>query len=304
MIDYKFLEALAAVIEQKGFERAGEVLHITQSAVTQRIRQLEELTGQVLLIRSQPPAVTAAGRLLLEHLKKVRVLEQEFSLRSGLSGSPQRPQLSLAVNADSLATWFSSVVSRYFSLYSGYLDIRSADQDVTHKLMTDGDVMGCISSMESSFRGCRKDFLGSMVYRFASTRNFAGTYFPEGVDESSFNRAPKLNFDRDDQLLAKWACQFFKGAHPFENSHMIPSSEQFPILIGAGAVCGMLPEDQFEALRSDFDLMDLSLEKPVSTPLFWHRWSLPSQELDSLSEIIREEARKSLSQELPSVSSR
>ena len=295
MIDYKFLEALAAVIEQKGFERAGEVLHITQSAVTQRIRQLEELTGQVLLIRSQPPAVTVSGGLLLEHFRKVRVLEQEFSLRSGLTGSSQRPQLSLAVNADSLATWFSPVVSRYFSLYSGYLDIRSADQDVTHKLMTNGEVMGCISSMETSFRGCRKDFLGSMIYRFISTRRFSETFFPEGVDESSFNKAPKLNFDRDDQLLAKWAGQFFENARPFENSHMIPSSEQFPILIRAGSACGMLPEHQYEGLQTEYDLVDLSFRKPVSTPLYWHRWSLPSAELDRLSEIIREEARKSLS---------
>ncbi len=294
MIEYRNLEALAAVVENKGFDKAGEALGITQSAVTQRIRQLEELTGQVLLIRSQPPAVTGAGSILLEHFRKVRLLEQELSVQAGLTDFSQLPLISLAVNADSLATWFSKVVSRYFYLSSGYLDIKSADQDVTHRLMTDGEVMGCISSMAASFRGCRKDFLGSLVYRFVSIRDFSAYHFPDGIDRDSFNAAPKLNFNRDDQLLANWAGQFFKDSKAFNNSSFVPSSEQFPIMIREGAVCGMLPDEQFKMYQSEYDLVDLSMEKPVSIPLYWHRWSISSVELDVLSRIIREEAEVSL----------
>ncbi|MDC7124948.1 MAG: LysR family transcriptional regulator ArgP [Spirochaetales bacterium] len=294
MLEYRYLEALAAVVEQEGFERAGDYLHITQSAVTQRIRQLEELAGQILLIRSQPPVPTEAGLLLLEHFRKVRVLEQEFEARSSLTASKQKPVITLAVNADSLATWFSAVVGRYFSLARGNLDIKSADQDVTHEMMVDGIAMGCISSISTAFRGCRKNLLGNMVYRFVSTRSFAERYFSDGVDEKSYNEAPKLNFNKDDQLLENWAGQFFKNCNSYENSHFMPSSELFPVMVRKGSVCGMLPDEQFNEFKEDYDLVDLSMDKPVSTPLYWHRWSIPSEELDIITEIIMEEAKKAL----------
>ena len=290
MLEYRNLEALAAVIEHQGFEKAGQHLHITQSAVTQRIRQLEELTGQILLIRSQPPQTTPAGRLLLEHFKKVHVLEQEFSTHSGLLNTSQKPEISLAVNADSLATWFPKVASRYFAQYDGYLTIQTADQAVTHKLMTEGRVMGCISSLPTPFRGCKRDFLGNMVYCFTATSSFAQRWFPNGVDAASFEQAPKLNFNRDDQLLAQWASQFFTLENWFQNSHFIPSSEQFPLLIREGNVCGMLPQEQYEAYKNAYDLIDLSGGNPIATPLYWHRWSIASTELDTLTQLITEAA--------------
>ncbi len=299
MIDYRNLEALAAVVDERGFERAGNRLHITQSAVTQRIRQLEDLTGQILLIRSQPPSVTEAGKELLEHFRKVQVLEQEFSERTGIIETHQKPRISLAVNADSLNTWFSHVVSEYFSLHSGFLDIRSADQDMTHHLMVAGEVMGCISSISTPFRGCKRDFIGNMSYRFVSTRAFAERYFPEPMDATSFQAAPKLNFNRDDQLLSQWASQFFPSPDSFHNSHLIPSSDQFPILIREGEVCGMLTESQFEASREEYDLIDLSMGKAVSAPLYWHRWSIQSAELEQLSTIIQDVAKETLTKENP-----
>ena len=294
MFDYRLLEALAAVVEERGFERAGEVLHITQPAVTQRIRQLEEFSGQVLLIRSQPPELTEAGRHILEHFRKVRILEREFSLRSGFGKASEKPLITLAVNADSLATWFSGVLRRYFSFTGGYLDIRSADQDVTHRLMVDGVAMGCISSSSSSFRGCRKEFLGNMAYRLVSTGEFARSYFPGGVDEISFSGAPKMNFNRDDQLIANWTAGVFGRAAAFHNSHFVPSSELFPVLIRNGSVCGMLPDAQFREYEDAYDLVDLSMERPVSVPLYWHRWGIDSTELDIITRIIREESRKAL----------
>jgi LysR family transcriptional regulator (chromosome initiation inhibitor) len=287
MLEYRNLEALAAVIEEQGFEKAGEALHITQSAVTQRIRQLEELSGQVLVLRTHPPTLTDAGRNILEHFKKVRVLEQEFLQRSNLAKPGEKPILAIAVNADSLATWFSSVASLYFSHSSGYLDIRCTDQDVTHTLMTSGQVMGCVSSLKDPFRGCKTDFLGEMEYRFVSTRQFAQANFPQGIDGTTFSNVPKLNYNKDDQLLLHWASQFFENAHPFQNSHFLPSSEQFPVLLQQGSVCGMLPDHQYNQYKDLYDLVDLSMGRPVSLPLYWHRWNIPFEELDVLTEIIK-----------------
>jgi LysR family transcriptional regulator (chromosome initiation inhibitor) len=297
MLEYRYLEALGAVIEEQGFEKAGEALHITQSAVTQRIRQLEESFGQVLVVRTNPPSLTDAGRAVLEHFRKVRILEQEFLRRTDLSVPGQKPVLALAVNADSLATWFSQVACRYFSRCTGYLDIQCTDQDVTHTLMTSGQVMGCISSMDNPFRGCKTDYLGKMEYRFVSTNQFARTYFPEGIGETAFSDAPKLHYSKDDRLLARWASRFFEHGNPYRNSHFAPSSEQFPHLIGQGSVCGMIPEYQYRQFKESYDLVDLSMEQPVSLPLYWHRWSIPSKELEILTGIIREEAGKILSRQ-------
>ena len=55
-IDYKLLKALSVVVQEGGFEKASRVLHISQPAVSQRVKLLEEQTGQVLLTRTSPPA--------------------------------------------------------------------------------------------------------------------------------------------------------------------------------------------------------------------------------------------------------
>ncbi len=295
MLEYRYLEALATIVEEKGFEKAGEVLHITQSAVTQRLRQLEDISGQVLLIRSKPPKLTDAGRVLLEHFRKVRILEQELASRTEVSLSLQKPRVPLAINADSIATWFSPVIARYAAMERGCLEISSADQDVTHTLMTDGAVMGCISSRAHTFRGCSSVFLGNMKYRFVAAEAFVRRYFPAGVEERSLLKAPKLNFNRDDQLLKEWAQDRFPSVDLFQNSHFVPSSEQFPLLIRQGVLCGMLPDMQFREEEGSYHLVDLSLGRPLEIPLYWHRWSIASKELDLITSIIREEADAYLS---------
>ena len=288
MLDYNQLEALAAVVEEGGFERAGKRLHVSQSAVTQRIRQLEELAGQVLLIRSQPPSLTDRGRVLLEHFNKVRLLEKELEQKDGTEG--ELPLIPLAVNADILSTWFPSVAAIYMKEGRGLLDIRVADQDVTHTMLAKGEVMGCISGSGSAVRACRSIYLGEMLYHLVGTSRYRERFFPDGMTVETFRRAPKLNFNRDDQLINNWVERVFPGMKKYENSHFIPSSEQFPLLISLGEACGMIPEEQFLSRRESLDLLDLSEGQPVSVSLYWHRWAIESAQLDFLTELIREEA--------------
>ena len=75
MLDYLGLAALAAVVREGSFERAARKLHVTPSAVSQRIKQLEERTGQVLVQRGTPCTGTEAGRRLCLHLEQVALLE-------------------------------------------------------------------------------------------------------------------------------------------------------------------------------------------------------------------------------------
>lgn len=104
--DYRTLQALDAVIRERGFERAAQKLCITQSAVSQRIKQLENLFGQPLLVRTVPPRPTEQGQKLLALLHQVELLEEEWLGSDNINDSNDTPLLlSLAVNADSLATW-------------------------------------------------------------------------------------------------------------------------------------------------------------------------------------------------------
>lgn len=48
------LAALAAVIECGSFDAAADRLHVTPSAVSQRIKALESRVGQVLVVRDKP----------------------------------------------------------------------------------------------------------------------------------------------------------------------------------------------------------------------------------------------------------
>ena len=105
------LECLAAIVEETGFERAAQRLNITQSAVSQRLRALEAQVGTVLIVRSRPLKATAAGLLLLKHTKQLRLLraDLERDLRelapSSTGGGREEERISIAINADSIATW-------------------------------------------------------------------------------------------------------------------------------------------------------------------------------------------------------
>ncbi len=139
MLDYKLLQALAAVIENGGFERAGEVLGLTQSAVSQRIKSLEVRLGQPVLVRHPELQATPAGNKLLNHFQQVQLLERD--LRKTIPAlAEDTTRLRIAINADSLATWWASVVGDFCSREGLLLDLVIEDQDVGLKRMRDGDV--------------------------------------------------------------------------------------------------------------------------------------------------------------------
>ena len=54
MLDYASLFALSTVVREGSFERAARALNVTPSAISQRIRLLEERVGCALVVRAQP----------------------------------------------------------------------------------------------------------------------------------------------------------------------------------------------------------------------------------------------------------
>ena len=151
------LECLAAIVEQGGFERAAVRLSITQSAVSQRLRALEAQVGTVLLVRSRPVKPTSAGRLLIKHAMQMRLLraDLETDLQDLAPGaSKEEDRVSIAINADSIATWALGALDPL--IHAGLpLEIITDDQDFTHDWLREGLVLGCVTTLQQALRGAK-----------------------------------------------------------------------------------------------------------------------------------------------------
>ncbi|MDC7235256.1 MAG: ArgP/LysG family DNA-binding transcriptional regulator [Spirochaetales bacterium] len=293
MYDYRQLEALGAVIEEGGFDRAADVLGLTQSAVTQRVKQLETLMGKPLLIRSNPPVPTEAGVPLYTHFKKVRLLEEELdsATAEGLSGMP----LSLGVNASTLGSWFLPVLN--FIMNNTLVDLHVGEAWVVHKLLKNGDIAGCISLRQRPSRGCYVDYLGKLVLRCFATRDFKDRYFPRGIDAESMRSAPAVLFHPESQMMQRFQKKVL-DVHPFEvPTHIIPSQSEYMQMIGSGVAYGFLPEPLFNQFKADKGLIDLSPTAPIIIPQYWHRWGIESKMMDLITLKIKEEAAGKLLQD-------
>jgi len=295
MLDYKLIEALAMVVAEGGFERAARTLNLTQSAVSQRVRLLEEALGQVLVARVSPPAPTPAGRRLLKHYRQVRLLEGDLAPAEAESGAPWSRALAVGVNADSLATWFLPAVDPFIQEHRVLLDLSVDDQDETHKMLRDGEVVGCVSARAEPMQGCRAVALGTMEYRLLAAPDFAARWFPDGLTPESVARGPAVTFNRvDESVNAMLAAALGERPRAYPTHH-VPSSEQYMNAILAGWGYGTLPEQQTASLLAAGQLVDLAPEHPLPVALSWHCWNLDSPLLAALTDALVKGAARMLS---------
>ena len=295
MLDYKLMEALFAVANEGGFERAARVLNLTQSAVSQRVKLLEELTGRVLLERSSPPRLTADGRKMVKHCLQVRLLENDLaeSLEKGEWGGFS--SVAIGMNGDSLATWFLDAVRDFLSEKRMIMEIFVDDQEETHLLLKKGKVAGCISTRKQPVQGCRNVYLGCMKYRMLATPGFAARWFPRGFVMDAVRRAPALVFNRKDEMHRKFLLRVFGRAPAVFPAHYVPSSEKFVDFIVSSLAYGMLPDLQGAPLLESGKLVNLAPDVHVPVNLYWHCWNLRSGLLDALTWHLTRGAEKLLS---------
>ena len=283
MFDYKLLSALAAVVEQAGFERAAQVLGLSQSAISQRIKLLEARIGQPVLIRATPPSPTEIGRRLLNHVQQVRLLERD--LQSAVpalddEGLPER--LRIALNADSLATWWAVAVGDFCADQHLLLDLVVEDQTVGLKRMRAGEVAACLCASERPVAGARSVLLGAMRYRALASPAFIARHFPEGVSAGLLPKTPALVFGPDDFLQHRYLAML--GVDGGFEHHLCPSSEGFIRLAEAGLGWGLVPELQVREQLASGGLVELLPDKPIDVPLYWHHWRNGGQLLGQLTE--------------------
>lgn len=269
MLDYKLLEALVTVIESGGFERAGLELGLSQSAVSQRIKLLEARLGQPVLVRHPVLQATPAGQRLLNHAQQVQLLERDLSRTLPVLNA-DRTRLRIALNADSLATWWASAIGDFCRTEGLLLDLVIEDQDIGLRRMRDGDVAACLCASDQPVAGARCAPLGHMLYRALARPDYVRQYFPQGPRADAFREAPAIVFGPHDQLQHRFLAQCgYHGRFPF---HLCPSSEGFVRLALAGMGYGMIPNHQGEPEVAAGNLTDLAPGEGITVNLYWHYW--------------------------------
>ncbi|WP_309045898.1 LysR family transcriptional regulator ArgP [Marinobacter sediminicola] len=279
MIDYKLLEALATVIETGGFERAGATLGLSQSAVSQRIRTLEIRIGQPVLLRSPVLRATPAGQQLLNHVQQVQLLERDLA-KSLPTLSEPTARLRIALNADSLATWWADAIGQFCTREDLLLDMVVEDQDIALRRMREGDVAACLCSNPQPAAGARCVPLGTMIYLPLATPAYRAQHFNQGFNEQSLQSAPAIIFGPNDQLQHRFLGQSgYHGAFPY---HLCPSSEGFVRLALAGMGYGMIPEIQARREIEAGQLVSIAPGLSLEVKLYWHFWRHSGRVMDRL----------------------
>ncbi|WP_213875155.1 LysR family transcriptional regulator ArgP [Pseudomonas sp. dw_358] len=295
MFDYKLLSALAAVVEQAGFERAAQLLGLSQSAVSQRIKLLEARVGQPVLIRASPPVPTGLGRQLLNHVQQVRLLERGLQGQvPSLDEEGIAQRLRVAINADSLATWWAAAVGDFCAEEGLLLDLVVEDQDVSLKRMRAGEVAACLCASQQPVAGARSLALGAMRYRALACPGFMARHFAKGVTPATLSRAPALVYGPDDTLQHRYVAMLGMDG-PFSH-HLCPSSEGFLRMAEAGIGWGLVPELQVREQLAKGVLVELMPDNPLDVPLYWHYWRSGGQLLEQLTDRLARACHQALVQ--------
>ncbi len=279
-LDGQQLAAFAAVLDLGSFDAAAERLHITPSAVSQRVKALEQRVGQVLVVREKPCRATPAGVPILRLAAQIATLESE-ALAETSGGSAERTRIAVAVNADSMATWFTAV----FGLLPEVLfDVRIEDQDHSARLLREGAVMGAVTTERAAVPGCRVQSLGVMRYVPVAAEEYVARYLPQGFTAAAAAQMPSLAWNRDDALQDKLIRKAFRRdvRRPV---HYVPTAEGFGAAVRAGLGWGMYPE---QLVTADFvQISPIHLD----VPLFWQSWKLDSALVDSIGRAVSTAAR-------------
>jgi LysR family transcriptional regulator (chromosome initiation inhibitor) len=295
MLDYSALSALVAVIREGSFERAALALHVTPSAVSQRIRLLEERVGCALVVRDQPCRATETGRRLCQHVDRVRLLEQglQGTLPALAPKGIARVTLPIAVNADSLATWFAPAIATFAADAPVLVEVAVDDQDHTAEWLRSGEVLAAVTATARPAVGCNSRPLGAMRYLAAASPAFAARHFANGVGAGSLAKTPSLVFNTKDELQARWVRRL---CHRHVNlpRHTLPSPQAFVTAALAGMGWGMQPQALIASHLEDGSLVELVPHTPLDVPLHWQHARAASALVDALSRQILSTARAAL----------
>lgn len=276
------VRTLLAVVDGGTLDAAAAALHVTPSAVSQRVKALEQRTGRVLLIRSKPVQLTESGEVVVRFARQLARMEEDVTAELGMSGSGAPNTLPIAVNADSLSTWFVPALARVPDELGICFELHRADEGHTTTLLRQGRVMAAVTSTPDPVQGCSVRTLGHMRYLACAA--------PERIGRRSLEQVlddlPVLIFDSHDDLQDAFARRITRGRAAGGPRHFVPSSEGFVEAIVAGLGWGMVPRVQAEPLVRSGALVDMAPDRGVDVPLHWQQWKLDSPALAAVAEAV------------------
>jgi LysR family transcriptional regulator (chromosome initiation inhibitor) len=285
-LDRAQLAALSAAVSAGTFEAAAGLLHVTPSAVSQRIKALESHVGRVLLVRSKPVRPTESGLVLVRAARQLQAVEEQAARELADEHDGQGVRLPLAVNSDSLATWFLPALAGVGPSF--YFDLRCSDEQWTGELLRDGTVMAAVTARPDPIPGCSVARLGRMRYRPRACAAFVAEWFPDGVSPAALARAPMVCFDRRDGLQDTYLRR--RVRHPVHPPrHYVPASADFARAIGLGLGWGVVPD-----LQVSTDLVELDPPSKVDVMLYWQQWTLQNAALERVTAAVAEAAAAAL----------
>ena len=298
--DAAALECLAAIVEEDGFERAATRLSITQSAVSQRLRALESQVGTVLLVRTRPLRLTTAGQLLLKHTKMLRLIRADLDrdlkelAPNAASGTREESRISIAINADSIATWALAALND-LARQGLPIEIIADDQDFTHERLREGQVLGCVTTLKAALRGCRVTPLGFMNYIAVATPEVAREKLADNpLGKNNFRAVPFIAFNRKDDMQGEFVSKAFGLKSALLDKVFVPSSEGQVRALRAGWGAAVLPQLLVQADINTGTLVNICPAYTLPIALYWHCWNLQSEVLDALTKALQASALQNL----------
>jgi LysR family transcriptional regulator (chromosome initiation inhibitor) len=272
MLDYAALRVVQAVVQSGSFEKAAALLNVTPSAISQRVKQLEERLGIILVVRGNPCTATEKGDLLCRHMENVGMLEGELLEHLPSLAAPDAPgqqvTLRIATNADSLATWFLEAMANFSRASPHLLNIAVDDQDHTAEWLQRGRVIAAVTSLEKPIAGCRRFSLGALRYHATASPAFMARYFPDGVTPQAIANAPAMTFNHKDRLQADWIRRTL-GRDVNHPTHWLPSPQSFLDASLSGMAWGMNPAQLTREHMRAGRLVELVEDTPMDVALYW-----------------------------------
>lgn len=292
MIPPELAATVAAIVDGGSLDAAAAVLNITPSAVSQRLKTLETQLGQVLIVRAKPARATPAGESVVRLARQIALLQHDALTDLGVDGVTERVSIPLAVNADSMATWFLAPLARLATARGIDFDLHRDDQNFTARLLESGEVMAAVTSEATPVAGCAVTPLGVFRYEAAATPDYVARWFPDGVTSAALSLAPFVDFDRRDTLQHAWLHQHGVDERGVPR-HYVPASHDFAQAVILGLGWGMLPGAQAEAAVASGAVVRLG-GRPLRVPLYWQQWNLRSTLLDAIAAEVAAEAARVL----------
>ncbi len=290
LVDPHHLNALAAILRHGSFDAAASELSVTPSAISQRIKALEDRIGTSLINRGSPCTATPAGLRIAKHAEDIGLLESQLARELTLESGPGPARVRIALPADVLAAWFIDVMTQVPDLL---FDLVIDDQEHSADWLRRGEVSAAITVGGQPVTGCDTHALGAMRYLATASPEFTKRWFSEGLTARSLAQAPCLVFNRKDSLQRVWiSAQTGQRLSP--PSHFVPSSHGFVDAAIAELGWGMNPEPLVRDALQDGRLCEVAPDAPLDVPLNWQIGRVLSSALTPLTKAVKQAAAKAL----------